>query len=85
MVAQFAPAGGRTFEAEKDVTVRLVPAAHRPPPLPDVPDGPTLPPPRKVDGADGVGWRSTPKATTAEPAPLIDAVEFRAPVPMPSR
>jgi hypothetical protein len=85
VVAQLTLSDGRMFEAEKDVTVRLVPAAHRPPPLPDVPDGPTLPPPRKVDGADGVGWRSPAKASSPEPAPLIDAVEFRAPVPMPSR
>jgi hypothetical protein len=85
VVAQLTLSDGRAFEAEKDVTVRLVPAAHRPPPPPpDGPDGPSLPPPRKLEGADGVGWRSPPAKAAAEPS-LIDAVEFRAPVPMPSR
>jgi hypothetical protein len=97
VVAQFAPAGGRTFEAEKDVTVRLVPVANRkalPEPA-DGGDGPPLPPPRPLEGADGLGWRATPaQGGEAQPAALwqparkpsvADVVRMRAPVPMPAR
>jgi hypothetical protein len=80
VVAEFILSDGRAFEAEKDVTVRLIPPGHRPPPPPDTGSGPTLPPPRQLEGADGAGRRSAP----AKPS-LIEAVEFRAPVPLPSR
>jgi hypothetical protein len=99
VIAQLTLSDGRLFEAEKDVTVRLVPAANRKPlPVPPDaggPDGPALPPPRKTDGADAVWWRAPPAAAgAAEPAvrwqpaqapSLIDAIEFRAPVPLPDR
>jgi hypothetical protein len=93
VIAQFVLSDGRAFEAEKDVTVRLVPADRRtPPPGPaDGGDGPLLLPPRKLEGADGSGWRANPaKASEAQPAALwqqarkpslADAVEMRAPVP----
>jgi hypothetical protein len=54
IVTQFRLADGRTFEADKDVTIRLTPVARRPPPPPDSldysepPDG-ILPPPRKLE------------------------------------
>jgi hypothetical protein len=97
VVAQLTLSDGRTFEAEKDVTVRLVPVANRPPPalLPGESEGPTLPLPRKVDMPETPGWRAPPpRPPTNEPAghrqeskksSLIDVVEFRAPVPMPQR
>jgi hypothetical protein len=65
VVAQFTLTDGRTFEADKDITVRLPPVAKRKqlPPTPEVPVEPvpvpvpvpepvpipTLPPPRKVE------------------------------------
>ncbi len=95
VVAQLTMSDGRMFEAEKDVTVRLVPAASRKP-LPEGPgdgDGPALPPPRKLEGAAEPWWRTPPaKAGGPEPAalwqqdnpaPMINAIEFRAPVPLP--
>jgi hypothetical protein len=95
VVAQFTLSDGRMFEAEKDVTVRLVPPAHRsPPPVPaDGADGPPLPPPRKVEGGGGFGWRAAlPRPAPAgnvpwwkqpeESAPLIQVIEFRAPQPL---
>jgi hypothetical protein len=98
VVAQFTLSDGRTFEAEKDVTVRLVPLAQRRPPLELPPDaggeGPALPPPRKSDGTDAAWWRATPRASEAQPTALghnanrgslIEAIEFRAPVPLPDR
>ena len=80
VVAEFTLSDGRAFEAEKDVTVRLIPPGHRPPPPPDGANGPTLPPPHILGGADGMGRRSP----AAKPS-LIEAVEFRAPVPLPPR
>jgi hypothetical protein len=98
VVAQLTLSDGRVFEAEKDVTVRLVPAANRKP-LPEVPegdDGPPLPlpQPRKVEGTGVLGWRAAPTKRNAKesetpwwhqdkPA-LIDTIEFRAPVPLPA-
>jgi hypothetical protein len=93
VVARLILSDGRTFEAEKDVTVRLVPPAHRKP-LPEPADRPREegPPPRKLEGADTLGWRSSSRAAAGPPATLwqrpgapslIDAVEFRAPVPLP--
>jgi hypothetical protein len=94
VVAQLTLSDGRMLEAEKDVTVRLVPPAQRKPPAgpADVLDGPPLPPPRKAEG-DGLGWRAAPARTKpapsarwweqpVEPAPLIQVIEFRAPVPI---
>jgi hypothetical protein len=97
VVAQFTLSDGRVFEAEKDVMVRLVPAAHRKPttgPPPAV-DGPPLPPPRKLEGGEGFSWRSVlgrPAPAPAAPwwkqpeekTPLIQVIEFRAPVPLPT-
>jgi hypothetical protein len=96
VIAQLTMSDGRTFEAEKDVTVRLVPVANRKP-LPEIPggaEGPWLPPPRKLEGADGLGWRTAPaRGSEAEPAALWqhpdrpssgDVIEFRAPVPLPA-
>jgi hypothetical protein len=70
---------GRVFEADRDVTVHLVPAAHRKPLPPVVPgDAPALdtplPMPRKMDGpvlegAKGLFHRSA-KTGTTEPAAL---------------
>ena len=98
VVAQFTLSDGRAFEAEKDITVRLVPAAHRAPPPPLPPqgvDGPPLPPPHILEGNDASPWHAPPpKPTEADPAAsrpngrkpsLIEAVEFRAPIPMPAR
>jgi hypothetical protein len=94
VIVQLTTGDGRTFEAEKDVTVRVVPVANRKVPSEpaDAGDGPQLPPPRKQDGGDGQGWRSAPtRADGAQPAglwqpnrkpSLADAVEIEAPVPM---
>lgn len=94
VIAQLTLSDGRMFEAEKDVTVRLAPVANRkaaPEPA-DGGDGPPLPPPRKLEGADGLGWRGSPaKAGGTQPAALwqqvkkpslAGAVEMRAPVPL---
>jgi hypothetical protein len=64
IIAHFTLADGRGFEAEKDVTIRLTPAAFRktPPPFPleapsepalPEPEGIPLPFPRKVDSRSG--------------------------------
>jgi len=94
VIAQFTLTDGRVFEAEKDVTVRVVPVGHRKPlPEPaDDGDGPALPAPRKLEGPDGQGWRSYPtRGSGTQPAglwqpagksSLIDAVEFGAPQPL---
>jgi len=88
VIAQLTLSDGRTFEAEKDITVRVAPAAIRKP-APE-PDGPALPlpPPRKV-----MWWKADPAHDNAtEPAsfvqpqparPLIDAVKMGEPVPLP--
>ena len=54
VVVQFHANDGRLFEADKDITVRVVPAAKRPPPMPPPDDGPTLPPPRPLPPPDPV-------------------------------
>jgi hypothetical protein len=86
VVAQFTLSDGRMFEAEKDVTVRVVPAAHRKsiPPASGAPgEGPVLPPPNKLDGTEVMWWKSDPAQSPTQPKrPLIEAVEFRAPVPL---
>jgi hypothetical protein len=97
VIADLTLSDGRRFEDEKDVTVRPVPAPYRAPqpePAPG-PEGPPLPPPRKVEG-EGLGliWRRSPARTAAQKAPwwqqpeeqkrpLIEVIEFRAPVPLP--
>jgi len=90
VIAQLTLGDGRVFEAEKDVTVRPVPPASRKPP-PDVIDGPPLS--ASKDGGDAMRPRPSPTPRpAAQPAvlwqrekkpSLIDAVEFRAPVPLP--
>jgi hypothetical protein len=62
VVVQFTPAGGQVFEADRDVTVRLPPPAHRKPlpeaqpgdaPGPELPGGDTpLPPPRRFPAGE---------------------------------
>ncbi len=93
VMARLTLSDGRTFEDDKDVTVRVGP--HKPPPGPaEGADGPALPPPRKADG-EGLSWRSVlgrpspPRPVPwwqqpEEPAPLIQVIEFRAPVPLPA-
>ena len=55
VVVQFHANDGRLFEADKDITVHVVPAAKRPaPPMPPPADGPTLPPPRPLPPPDPV-------------------------------
>jgi hypothetical protein len=70
---------GRVFEADRDVTVHLVPAAHRKPLPTAVPgESPTidtpLPMPRRMDGPILEGGRGlfhrSAKAATTEPAAL---------------
>jgi hypothetical protein len=74
VIAQLTLADGRLFEAEKDVTVRLPPPGNRKPPRDGV-DGPPLPTSHPEGPA--VLWQP------AKNPSLIDAVEFRAPVPLP--
>ena len=76
VVVLFTLADGRAFEADKDVTIRLVPAAHRKalPPLPEEggpPPGPLeqAPPPRRVDTS----------AAGERPASLRSAVQILPP------
>ncbi len=76
VIARFTLADGRVFEADKDVTIRLAPAAYRKTaPLPHPLDGPgpvlpepdeTLPPPRKVP-------RSGDRGTTGDAIPSAKA------------
>ena len=84
IVARLTLTDGRWFEAEKDITVRLVPAGNRKPP---VPDGPELPPPRKAMWWSDPGKdNATTPAGYAQPQPtrsLLDSVEVGAPVPLP--
>jgi hypothetical protein len=99
VVAQLRLPDGRTFEADKDVTIRLTPAGRRkqlpavvPDPVP-VPDS-VLPEPRPVDptpGGDQTSHFSAPGARAAEPAILWRKVvppppaEILRPVPLPDR
>ncbi len=68
VVAQFRLPDGRLFEADKDVTIRVVPAAKRPaPPMPPPADGPTLPPPRTLPSPE-------PDPTPADRGPDLNPV-----------
>jgi hypothetical protein len=81
VVVRFTLVDGRVFEADKDVAIRLTPAAHRKPILPPDPAGatptlepvPELPPPQKVEpkpaGASNAWWLlPADSAVTAKPA-----------------
>jgi len=93
VVARLTLTDGRWFEAEKDITVRLVPAANRMPPQPDGPY--IVPPPRKVEGTSAMWWKVDPGQDTAtQPAgyvqppkkpSLLDGIEVGAPVALPSQ
>jgi hypothetical protein len=83
VVAQFRLSDGRVFEAEKDVTIRMpkgLPIRPMPPAKNgDAPDGPVLPPPRKVEPAESNGrevsrkpwWETQPTRLTPRPAAII--------------
>lgn len=76
VVVQFHTADGRLFEADKDVTIRVVPAAKRPaPPMPPPADEPTLPPPRKLPPPepDPTPADSGPDLNPVPPDPAIKA------------
>jgi hypothetical protein len=85
VVARFTGTDGRVFEADKDVTVRLAPAARRVPvlpatpaievPLPTPPKAPpTLPPPRKVENKDiSKAWWKVPE----KPAAINQAAQWQ--------
>ncbi len=84
VAVQLRTADGRLFEADKDVTIRLVPAAKRPTPMPMPPasDAPTLPPPRPVDPPpteQGPDLKPPPEATS-KAAWLLPAVRTSSPL-----
>jgi hypothetical protein len=92
VVAQFVLADGRSFEADKDVTIKLIPPANRKPlpaEMPSVPDGACpeieLPAPRNSPGPTLEGARmrevESPKDWGGTPAnALIRAVSLKPPV-----
>jgi hypothetical protein len=84
VVAQFATTDGRLFEADKDITVRLPPAALRKP-IPTEDTGPEfmLPPPRKAPPVNGALQPAAAWQTVTEPQ-LNEAVQLRAPIEMPA-
>lgn len=77
VVARFILADGRTFEAEKDITIRPTSPARRkalPPPEPGIPLPPrkpdpeeSLPPPRKVEPSPGPDLHSASKQAWTNP------------------
>jgi hypothetical protein len=86
VVAQLRTADGRLFEADKDVTIRVVPAAKRPVPIPapmPLPvDEPLLPPPHLVDPPPDHGPDLKPPPsdpTTSKAAWLLPAARVPAP------
>jgi hypothetical protein len=94
VTAQFQVPDGRVFEADKDITIRLVPANRRPAPAdkpatPAAPDGPPLPSPRPLD-PDKIGQQSAPEVpgVLASPRQQADlsasspAAEMLKPVPL---
>jgi len=92
VVAQFVLADGRSFEADKDVTIKLIPPADRKPlpvDMPTVPDGAPLeielPAPRNSTGPTLEGARmrevESPKDWPNTPAnALIRAISLKPPV-----
>lgn len=83
VVAQLTLSDGRTFEADKDITVRLIPEAHRQPlPLEAAEPATPLPPPRKLEGPSLPD--AEPISTWQKPASLqpVRAVEIMRPVPL---
>ena len=81
VVAQLRTADGRLCEADKDVTIRVVPAAKRPAPMPPAVDDPVLPPPRPVDSPSEQGPELKPPTdpSTSKAAWLLPAVRITAP------
>jgi len=90
VVAQLRLPDGRTFEADKDVTIRVIPGAQAPPaspparpqpalppPKPSTPDVPTLPPPKPLP-ADKSSGPELP------PADVPSSGLWRAPPPEPA-
>jgi hypothetical protein len=94
VVAQFVLADGRSFEADKDVTIKLIPPADRKPlpvDTPTVPDGAfpeiELPAPRNSTGPNLEGARrrelESPKDWPNTPSnALIRAISLKPPVPL---
>jgi hypothetical protein len=97
VVARFILSDGRVFEADKDVPIRLTPAAQRKPPavdldgpamaIPDPADPTRLPMPRKLDqpkpGSSQSWWRgpSDKKESEKPPAWWRTPASQRAPAP----
>jgi hypothetical protein len=82
VVVQFILDDGRVFEAERDVTVRLAPAALRKVPPASKDEGPEqlLPPPRKLESPEGKP--GDPEQGSLEQSPLTPAVHLLRPVPL---
>ncbi len=87
VVAQFRLADGRLFEADKDVTVHVVPVEKRP----TLPNAPVLPPPHPLDPPAGgpdlkIPPQETPERDTAwnpsgpPPAPPAEILQPVAPL-----
>jgi len=81
VIAQLRTADGRLFEADKDVTIRVVPAAKRPAPMPMPVDEPLLPPPHPIDPTPNQGpeLKPPPDPQTSKAAWLLPAVRTSAP------
>ncbi len=81
VVAQLRTADSRLFEADKDVTIRVVPAAKRPAPMPPPVDAPVLPPPQPVGSPSDQGPELKPPSdsSTSKAAWLLPAVRTPAP------
>jgi hypothetical protein len=94
VVAQFVLADGRSFEADKDVTIKLIPPADRKPlpmDMPTAPDGAfpeiELPAPRNSTGPNLEGARrrevESPRDWPNTPSnALIRAISLKPPVPL---
>jgi outer membrane murein-binding lipoprotein Lpp len=92
VVVRFVLPDGRSFEADKDVTIRLTPPDRRKPvsteygdpPSPRPPELETpLPLPRKVEPPPAEGPALSPRSAGPEAAPLTRAVRVLKPVPRP--
>jgi hypothetical protein len=81
VAVQLRTADGRLFAADKDVAIRVVPAAKRPAPMPMPVDGPVLPPPHPIDSPAEQGPELKPPSdpSTAKAAWLLPAVRSTAP------